>query len=104
MPAAASGDRLLFVDADTLPSFRLFAAAGSNRATVFECLEDGTTEVLQVYVDEDLEEIFFAVAWSVDEATGQLLLAIAGFRGVIKILSVSTQELVACLLGQQEDR
>eukprot|EP00936_MAST-01D_sp_MAST-1D-sp1_P001863 g1863.t1 len=78
---------------------RLFAAAGSNRATVFECLEDGTTEVLQVYVDEDLEEIFFAVAWSVDEATGQPLLAIAGFRGVIKILSASTQELVACLLG-----
>ena len=81
------------------PRFHALLTGAPLQCTLFECLEDGSTDVLQVFVDEDVEEIFFALAWSLDEASGQPLLAIGGLRGVIKIISASTQELIACLLG-----
>ncbi|RLN95885.1 hypothetical protein BBJ28_00025101, partial [Nothophytophthora sp. Chile5] len=78
----------------------MFAAAGGNRQlTVYECLENGGLDVIQVYCDGDQEEQYFTVAWTVDVLTGSPLLAVAGFRGHIKVINCITQSVVTVLSG-----
>ncbi|POM79352.1 Polycomb protein, partial [Phytophthora palmivora] len=56
---------------DVLPIYeRMFAVAGGNRLTVYECLENGGLDVIQVYCDGDQEEQYFTAAWTVDVLTG----------------------------------
>ncbi|KAK9907286.1 hypothetical protein WJX75_000704 [Coccomyxa subellipsoidea] len=71
----------------------VFASCGSNWATIYKCLPGGAVEVLQAYVDEDAQEEFYACKWSVDTATGDPLLLIAGKKGLLKILNCTTQKL-----------
>ncbi|DAZ94752.1 TPA: hypothetical protein N0F65_011568 [Lagenidium giganteum] len=85
---------------DVLPVYeRMFAAVGGNRITVYECLENGSLDVVQVYCDGDAEEQFFTVVWTVDVLTGSPLLAAAGYRGHIKIINCITQSVVTVLSG-----
>lgn len=65
----------------------LFAATGSNRVSVYECLRDGGLHLLQCYSDPDAEEIFYTCCWSANPVTGASILAVAGLRGVIRILN-----------------
>ncbi|EIE27269.1 fertilization-independent endosperm protein 2, partial [Coccomyxa subellipsoidea C-169] len=71
----------------------VFASCGSNGATIYRCLEGGAVEILQAYIDEDVQEEFFACKWSVDPDTGDPLLLIAGKKGLLKILNCATQKL-----------
>ncbi|KAL4154607.1 hypothetical protein PRNP1_006725 [Phytophthora ramorum] len=85
---------------DVLPIYeRMFAVAGDNRLTVYECLENGGLDVIQVYCDGDQEEQYFTAAWTVDVLTGSPLLAAAGFRGHIKVINCITQSVVIVLSG-----
>jgi polycomb protein EED len=46
-----------------------------------------------------IEEVFYSCAWTVDEPTGAPLLAVAGKRGIIKIVNCSMHVVVSALLG-----
>ncbi|BBN04603.1 polycomb protein EED [Marchantia polymorpha subsp. ruderalis] len=78
--------------------FSLFATAGGNRVTVYDCLEGGAIGILQAYVDEDKDESFYTVCWASDNAGTPLLVA-SGSNGVIRIIDCSTENLLRSLLG-----
>ncbi|KAK7051128.1 hypothetical protein SK128_003799 [Halocaridina rubra] len=77
----------------------VFATAGSNRISVYQCMEDGSIKLLQCYSDPDTEETFYTVAWSYDTETGRPILAAAGSRGVIRIFSLATMQCVKHFIG-----
>ncbi|GFS16139.1 polycomb protein EED [Elysia marginata] len=65
----------------------LFATVGHNRVTIYECYDGGKVKLLQSYVDQCTEENFYCCAWSFDDISGQPILAVAGVRGIIRIIS-----------------
>ena len=77
--------------------FHHFASVGSNAASVYH-IHDHKVELLQGYLDEDMDEIFYACTWSFND-TSQPLLAIAGLRGVIKIINCISFTTENILLG-----
>lgn len=65
----------------------VFASVGHNRVTIYELQENGKIKLLQAYADPCADENFYCSAWSFDDVTGQPLVAVAGLRGIIRILS-----------------
>ncbi|XP_018018947.1 polycomb protein EED [Hyalella azteca] len=68
----------------------VFATAGSNRVSVYQCEKNASIRLLQCYADPDPEENFYSVAWSYDTETGHPLLAAGGARGVVRLFSIAT--------------
>lgn len=77
----------------------VFATVGSNRVTIYECLENGSVKLLQAYADPDSDENFYTCAWSFDDTSGQAFLACAGCRGVIRIISPASIMCVKHYIG-----
>jgi len=91
---------------------RFFAAVCGNHVTVCELRADGHIDLRQVYVDSDEEEQFYTCAWvrSPDANTtangspapaqdDSVLLLVAGFRGIIKMIDCKTCTLKGALIG-----
>ncbi|CAL1547484.1 unnamed protein product [Lymnaea stagnalis] len=77
----------------------LFATVGHNRVTIYECHDGGKIKLLQSYVDPSTDENFYCCAWSFDDATGQPILAVAGVRGIIRIISPTMGQCIKQFVG-----
>ncbi|KAK3774585.1 hypothetical protein RRG08_035015 [Elysia crispata] len=77
----------------------LFATVGHNRVTIYECYDGGKVKLLQSYVDQCTEENFYCCAWSFDDISGQPILAVAGVRGIIRIISPTMGQCVKQFVG-----
>jgi polycomb protein EED len=73
--------------------YHVFASAGGNRVTVYQCLPEGAAlAVLLAFADEDKEEEFYTVSWAIGR-DGSALLACSGSNGVIRVIDCETEKL-----------
>lgn len=75
----------------------IFATCGTNRLSVYEVLPN-SIKLLQCYADPESDEMYYTVAWGYDE-TGEPLLAVAGARGIIRVINVARMESVQHYVG-----
>ncbi|XP_019861500.1 PREDICTED: polycomb protein eed-like, partial [Amphimedon queenslandica] len=81
-----------------LPEKRIFATVGTNRVTVYQCVPDNQIVPIQCYTDADAEENFYTCTWSLSDG-GEVLLAVGGVKGIIRILSTDTMQCIITFTG-----
>ncbi|KAK3097738.1 hypothetical protein FSP39_012662 [Pinctada imbricata] len=77
----------------------MFASVGHNRVTIYELQEGGKIKLLQAYADPSTDENFYCCAWTYDDVTGQPLVAAAGLRGIIRIISPVAMQAIKHFVG-----
>uniref|UniRef100_A0A673LPQ5 Polycomb protein eed-like n=1 Tax=Sinocyclocheilus rhinocerous TaxID=307959 RepID=A0A673LPQ5_9TELE len=69
------------------------------QVTLYECHSQGEIRLLQSYVDADADENFYTCAWTFDSSTSHPLLAVAGSRGIIRVINHITMQCVKHYVG-----
>jgi hypothetical protein len=64
------------------------------QVTLYECHSQGEIRLLQSYVDADADENFYTCAWTFDTSTSHPLLAVAGSRGIIRVINHITMQCI----------
>lgn len=77
----------------------LFITVGHNRVTLYECQSEGKIKLLQAYADPSPDENYYCGAWTYDETTLEPLIAVAGLRGMIRVISPILQQCVKHFIG-----
>uniref|UniRef100_A0A914VHE3 Uncharacterized protein n=1 Tax=Plectus sambesii TaxID=2011161 RepID=A0A914VHE3_9BILA len=83
----------------------IFSTVSNNRVNVYECPPAGTTpaiRLLRSFKDPSVDESFYACAWLYCTETKTHLLAAAGNRGLIRVLSPHSGDCVRTLFGHGE--
>ncbi|KAF3658785.1 Polycomb group protein FIE1 [Capsicum annuum] len=78
--------------------FSVFAVAGGNQVTVYQCLEGGVIAVLQSYIDEDKDESFYTVSWACN-LDGSPFLVAGGINGVLRVIDSGSEKLHQSFVG-----
>ncbi|KAG0522402.1 hypothetical protein BDA96_07G034000 [Sorghum bicolor] len=73
--------------------YDVFATASSNSVTVYRCLENGSFGLLQAYVDEDKDESFYTLSWTINKVDRKPLLVAAGNNQIIRIINCAGEKL-----------
>uniref|UniRef100_A0A673A1U4 Uncharacterized protein n=1 Tax=Sphaeramia orbicularis TaxID=375764 RepID=A0A673A1U4_9TELE len=76
-----------------------FQLLRSNPVTLYECHSQGEIRLLQSYVDADADENFYTCAWTYDTNTSHPLLAVAGSRGIIRVINHITMQCIKHYVG-----
>nr|AAS82595.1 fertilization-independent endosperm protein [Sorghum bicolor] len=79
--------------------YDVFATASSNSVTVYRCLENGSFGLLQAYVDEDKDESFYTLSWTINKVDRKPLLVAAGNNQIIRIINCAGEKLAKSLVG-----
>ncbi|CAL5011196.1 unnamed protein product [Urochloa decumbens] len=79
--------------------YDIFATVGSNHVKTYRCLENGSSALLQAYVDEDKAESFYTLSWACDHVDASPLLAVGGSSGIIRVINCATEKLAKSLVG-----
>eukprot|EP00941_MAST-03F_sp_MAST-3F-sp1_P003589 g3589.t1 len=81
------------------PYENYLATVGTTSVCIFRLCENGDVELIQTYVDEDVDNALFCCDWTVDRENDHPLLAFGGRRGHVKVIDVSTFQVVKILKG-----
>ncbi|XP_043486538.1 polycomb protein eed-B-like isoform X2 [Polistes fuscatus] len=76
----------------------MFASVGGTRVSIYECPPNGNIKLRQCYTDPDSEEIFYTCTWTYDD-NQKPLLAVAGSRGVIRVISTVSMTCIKHYIG-----
>lgn len=85
-----------FCDIDAFYS-SYFASVGSNCVSIYNVTANNVN-LIQGYLDEDCEEIYYSCAWG-STSRCKLALIVAGFRGILKVINCLTYEIDGILVG-----
>eukprot|EP00056_Hartaetosiga_gracilis_P003361 m.63046 g.63046 ORF g.63046 m.63046 type:complete len:376 (+) comp11427_c0_seq2:116-1243(+) len=77
----------------------LFSVTGTNRVSVYKYTGGTSLELVQAYVDDSPDEVFYTSAWSYDEVHDFSILAVAGDFGLIRLVRVDTFKNYKTLIG-----
>ncbi|PWZ29195.1 Polycomb group protein FIE1 [Zea mays] len=79
--------------------YDVFAIASCNSVIIYRCLENGGFGLLQNYVDEDKDESFYTLSWTIDQVDSSPLLVAAGSNRIIRVINCATEKLDKSLVG-----
>lgn len=77
----------------------IFATCGSNRVSIYECKSDAEITLLQCYSDANGDEIYYSCCWSVDAVSSKPILAVGGYKKIIRIIDPMTKTANKHLMG-----
>ena len=82
------------------PETIIFATVGSNRCSVYEFnTNNNEIKLIDSFMDADQKEIYYSCCWTNDLESNEPLLAIAGFKGIIRTLFPFKSKIKSALFG-----
>ena len=83
--------------------FNHFATVGANSISIYALEPKGRMRPVLVFRDTSPVEMYYAVCWSCDPVDGRPWLCAAGKGGVVRLIDVTTGQLIRTLVGHGLD-
>eukprot|EP01024_Parvocaulis_polyphysoides_P039861 TRINITY_DN360_c1_g1_i2.p1 TRINITY_DN360_c1_g1~~TRINITY_DN360_c1_g1_i2.p1 ORF type:complete len:377 (-),score=50.86 TRINITY_DN360_c1_g1_i2:161-1291(-) len=77
----------------------IVATIGGNQVSIYRLSSEGKFIVVQIYKDEDEEEVFYCCKFSVLQATRTPILLLGGTTGLVKVVNLATGKMERVLVG-----